>query len=106
METTFGELKDKEVVNVVDGARLGHISDLVLEDKSGKIIGIIVPGSVSLLSVFKKSANSIYIPYTNICKIGEDVILVELFVTSTKVRTLKNSSVYSASNKSEENISS
>lgn len=102
MDATFGELRSKEVINILDGARLGHISDLVLDDKYGKICGLIVPGSTSFLGIFKTKANSIYIPYNQICKIGEDVILVELYISSTKVRTLNNSNVYSQETKTQE----
>lgn len=102
MDATFGELKSKEVINIIDGARLGHVSDLVLDENFGKICGLIVPGNTSAFSFFKKSANSIFIPYNQICKIGEDVILVELFIASTKARTLNNSSVYAS--KTQNNI--
>ena len=44
METSFCELKAKEVVNIVDGKRLGHITDLVFETHCGKILGLVVPG--------------------------------------------------------------
>lgn len=96
MNTTFGELKNKEVINIIDGARLGHVCDIVFDNNYGKVCGLIVPGSVNTFSFFKKSANSIYIPYNQICKIGEDVILVELFISNTKIKTLKNSSVYNS----------
>ena len=108
MDTTLGELKNKEVINILDGARLGHICDLVFDDSYGKDCGFIVPGNAPFLGIFKTKANSIYIPYNQICKIGEDVILVELYMTSNKVRTLKNSNVYSSqsvSDKKQECIS-
>ena len=93
MDTTFSQLKSKEVINVLDGARLGHISDIVLDNNYGKVCGFIVPGTPSFFSFFKSSANSIYIPYNQICKIGEDVILVELYIASTKIKTLKNTNI-------------
>lgn len=79
METTFCELKGKEVINVLDGKRLGRIVDLVLETCSGKILGLVVPAYNKGWNVFK-NCDDIFIPFNNICKIGDDVILVEVFV--------------------------
>lgn len=73
---TFLELKDKEIVNIVDGKRLGRIIDLVFTC-TGYVVGFVAPGNKKLL----KSLNckdSIFIPWNKICKIGDDVILVEL----------------------------
>lgn len=73
----FCKLRQKEVVNCIDGKRLGFICDLVLEECDGKICSIIVPGQ-SKLSFFVKGERDFIIPWRNIRKIGEDVILVEL----------------------------
>ncbi|MEG1499491.1 MAG: YlmC/YmxH family sporulation protein [Clostridia bacterium] len=78
MEITFLDLRCKEVINVVDGKRLGHIVDAVFDLKCGTIIGFLVPGCKSFWSMFKNS-NEIFIPICQICKIGEDAILVELY---------------------------
>ena len=87
METSFCELKAKEVVNIVDGKRLGHITDLVFETNCGKILGLVVPGEKSGWNIFK-SVEDIFIPYQNICKIGYDTILVELY-NQNRINVLK-----------------
>ncbi len=87
METSFCELKAKEVVNIVDGKRLGHITDLVFETHCGKILGLVVPGEKSGWNIFK-SVEDIFIPYQNICKIGYDTILVELY-NQNRINVLK-----------------
>lgn len=78
MECSFLELRCKEVVNVVDGKRLGHITDIVFDLQSAKICGLVLPNSKSFWNVFK-SGQDIFIPFTQICKIGEDTILVEFY---------------------------
>ena len=75
MEISYAELRQKTVVNIVDGKNLGHIIDAIFDDSYGKLLGFVVP---SLRRSFFKSQNDIFIPYQNICKIGSDVILVEL----------------------------
>lgn len=75
METTLSELRRKEVINMTDGRRLGRVVDLVIDIKCGKVCGIIVPGRCG---AFVGKAEELYIPWCDICKIGDDVILVEL----------------------------
>lgn len=75
-EYTFCELREKEVVNTVDGRRLGRIVDMAFSS-NGRIFGIIVPGSKRVMKSLG-SGDSLFIPWRNICRIGTDVILVEL----------------------------
>ena len=78
MEVSFLELRCKEVVNIVDGRRLGHIVDLIFDITNGRILGLVVPGNKNFWNVFK-TENGIFIPYEQVCKVGEDAILVELY---------------------------
>ena len=68
------ELKEKEVINVCDGRKLGYICDLTVDTSTGRIISIIVPGDMKVFS-FKKP-DLISIPWCNIERIGDDTILV------------------------------
>lgn len=77
MESSFCELRSKIVVNLSDGRKLGHIIDIIFEQSSAKILGLVVPSSRSFINLFRPKED-IFIPYHNICKIGEDVILVQL----------------------------
>lgn len=73
----YNKLRQKEVVNVLDGRSLGCICDMELDLANGCICAIIVPGPCGFLKIFG-SNNHYVIPWKNICKIGEDVILVEV----------------------------
>ena len=75
-EYTFQELCAKQVINVAEGRNLGHIFDLSFTC-TGQVCGLIV---VIKRSFFKtiNSADSLFIPWNNIIKIGSDVILVEM----------------------------
>ncbi len=75
MEVSFSELREKSVVNLVDGKRLGHIIDVVIEQCSAKVLGVVVPGIKTTLF---RTREDIFIPYKCIVKIGMDTILVEL----------------------------
>lgn len=80
MESSFLELKSKQVVNTVDGKNLGHITDLVFDVACAKILGFVVPQcGTGFLGLFKGS-KEIFIPYDCVCKIGIDTVLVELYI--------------------------
>ena len=81
METTFLELRCKEVVNVIDGRRLGHVTDVVFSLSTFCVQGIVVPGDKNGWNIFKKGSE-LFIPFKQVIKIGEDMILVEVFGTS------------------------
>lgn len=71
------DFKHKEVVNIVDGKRLGFVQDVTADLESGVITSIIVPGNSKLLNLFAGN-NDIVIPWQAIKCIGEDIILVEI----------------------------
>lgn len=71
------DLASRDVVNTVDGRRLGNIVDVELDLDNGKIVAVVVPGQPKMLGVFGRSDDYV-VPWENIKKIGEDVILVEI----------------------------
>lgn len=77
MEVSFSELRSKIVINLVDGKKLGHITDIIFEQSTAKILGLIVPCTKGFFNFFRPPQD-IFIPYHSICRIGQDTILVEL----------------------------
>ncbi len=80
------DLREKEVVNLVDGRRLGFIYDLEVNLEKGRIDALLVPGPGKFLGLFGKD-NDFIISWKDIVKIGVDVILVELkdvFITEER----------------------
>lgn len=69
----------KEIVNLNDGSRLGLIedADLLVDEDSGKIDSFIVFEN-RLLFFRKKDSNGYKIPWSNIRKIGNDMVIVEI----------------------------
>jgi len=74
MEITFESIKNKEIINIYDGRKLGHASDLTFDRNTGRVLGISIPGERKL---FKKP-EEIFVPIENIKKIGEDVCLIKI----------------------------
>ena len=67
--------KQKEVINLADGRRLGYVQDVEANFETGEITAIIVPGSGKMFSFGQKT--DIVIPWQNIKRIGDDIILVD-----------------------------
>lgn len=77
----LSELGGKEIVNLNDGGRLGIIadSDLVIDEKSGRILALLVPDRRSQIKIFGfNDRNGVEIPWSSIRKIGNDMIIIEL----------------------------
>ena len=72
----LSDLQNKDVVNVLDGKKIGNIIDISI-DKEGVTTGIIVEKHKFLVSMFTNN-NEIEIKWKQIEKIGEDVILVNI----------------------------
>lgn len=70
----LSELQKKDIVNIIDGKKIGNIIDITI-DKDGTLSGLVVEKTVFLLSMFT-SKNEIEIKWNQIEKVGEDVILV------------------------------
>jgi len=70
------DLRQKEVINLSDGARYGFVSDLEINEEDGRILALIIPGPGRVLGVFGRD-QEYRIPWEMINKIGEDIILVD-----------------------------
>lgn len=78
MLVKISDLRMREVVNVVDGKRLGVIKDIDLDMEAGAIRAIVLPGSTGFFGSFMGRNEDYVIPWNRIKKIGMDVILVEV----------------------------
>lgn len=71
----ISELQIKEIVNTLDGKRLGNVEDIEIDLRTGRIESITVANS-KMLSFMNKDED-IVIPWNKIKMIGEDIVLVE-----------------------------
>lgn len=73
----ISEFQTKDVVNILDGKKLGTVCDLEIDLKHGRIDAIVCPGPGKFFGLFA-SGQDVVIPWNHIVKIGTDVILVRL----------------------------
>lgn len=69
----LSSLQEKDVINLIDGKKIGVIIDASV-DKSGRIVEL----SVQKKRFFFFSSSSTLIKWSQIDKIGKDVILVNV----------------------------
>ena len=74
MELSYTYLHTKEVINVVDGRKLGKVCDVVFCYPENRVVGIVAPGGKG----FSFRRNEQFIEMKNIVKIGDDVVLVNV----------------------------
>ncbi|WP_069650172.1 YlmC/YmxH family sporulation protein [Caloranaerobacter ferrireducens] len=79
------DLKEKEVINVRDGSRLGLIYDIEIDLNRGVVEAVYIPGSSRLLSFFGRSDEYV-IKWEDIIKIGKDVILVDYDINRSRIK--------------------
>lgn len=80
------ELRQREVINIIDGKRLGMIKDIDLDLEAGRVKSLIVPGTTVKLFFFFGRDEELIIPWENVVRIGVDVILVESFSCTSPLR--------------------
>ncbi|MDE6442291.1 MAG: PRC-barrel domain-containing protein [Clostridia bacterium] len=73
MEFSFSQLKQKEVINLNDGKNMGKVCDVSVTFPENAFIGITVTGGKG----FRLTRGDMFLPVSNIVKIGEDTILVK-----------------------------
>ena len=71
----LSELQNKDVVDVLTGERIGNIIDIEISKEDGIVKKIILYEKKGLFSTLKNNGE-IKVDFTDIKKIGQDVILV------------------------------
>ena len=70
------ELRQKEIINIKDGGRFGYVSDIEIDDESGCIKTLIIPGPGKILGMFGRE-QEYHVPWDSVKQIGDDLILIE-----------------------------
>ena len=75
--TNIVDLRDKEIINLSNGNRLGFVYDAEIALPEGQVTALIIPGPARFFGLFGREEDLV-IPWAQISKIGADIILVEL----------------------------
>ena len=70
------DLREKEVINVCDGRRLGYVYDVEIESCTGRVISIVVLFDCRMFGFGR--CEELVIPWEKINCFGDDAILVSI----------------------------
>ncbi|GHU55235.1 hypothetical protein FACS1894132_11050 [Clostridia bacterium] len=76
MLCNLSDLRNKEVINVCNGSKLGYVDDIEMDMEKCCIVALIVYGRERFFGFFGKNEDFI-IPVKEIVLIGEDTILIK-----------------------------
>jgi YlmC/YmxH family sporulation protein len=73
----LSELQRKDIINIKDGKKVGKIIDVVFDPSNGYMIKFVIEKAHFVKNLFTTS-EEITIKFTQIKKLGEDVILIDI----------------------------
>lgn len=75
MTCRIADMRQKEVINLHNGMRLGYVDDVEINILEGNLSAIIIGGALKFFGLLGRY-DDIVIPFEKIEKIGDDLILV------------------------------
>ncbi len=79
------DLRNKEVINVNDGTRLGYVCDVEINTDQAKVLSVIIYGRPRVFGLFGKGEDLV-IPWELVQTIGDDTILVRYLPPEPKAK--------------------
>lgn len=76
---SMNKLRDKEVINICDGKRLGYINDVIIDVCTGCVTAIVVLFDLRVFGFGK--CEELTIPWNKIGCFGQDAVLVNVDVS-------------------------
>jgi len=85
---SLGDLRNKEVINIKNGAKLGYVDDVEINTENASVLALIVYGRPRIFGLFGRDEDLI-VKCDDIKLIGEDTILVSFddLTEHTKARS-------------------
>lgn len=76
----FENLKERELININTGEKLGLFGscDLNIDIETGKIISLLIPEGKAFFQLFNNDEKYVEVPWEKIVKIGKDTIMISL----------------------------
>lgn len=76
MISRIGEIKNRDVISVVDGVRIGLVGDIEIDTQTAALMSIVVYGRPRFFGLLGHEEDCV-IPWNSIRTIGEDAVLVD-----------------------------
>ena len=82
MTNKITDLRNREVINIRTGERLGFVCDVMFNIETGQIVSLVVPGPCRFLGILGRYDDFI-VPWECVQRVGDDIILVDSQHVST-----------------------
>ena len=76
MQCRIRDLRNKEVINICDGCRLGFVGDVDVRIPEGQVAAIVVQGPCRFFGLFGRG-EEYYVAWECIQRIGDEIILID-----------------------------
>lgn len=86
MQCTLTQLRNKEVIDVKSGLRLGYVDDIEIDTETERVTALIIFGRSRAMGLMGRDSD-IVIKCSDISLVGEDTILVKDGTSSVSTRS-------------------
>lgn len=95
MVCSLAELRDKEIIDITNGAKLGFVDDIEIDTESATVVALIIYGRPRFFGLFGRDEDMI-VRCSEIEIIGEDTILIrqEELTKHTKTKKFSFENLY------------
>lgn len=76
MISRIGEIRNRDVISVADGVRIGLVGDIEIDTQTAALTSIVVYGRPRFFGLLGHEEDCV-IPWNSIRTIGEDAVLVD-----------------------------
>lgn len=76
MNCRMGDLRNKEVINMKDGSRVGFVSDVEIDTHTAQLTAVVIYGRLRWFGLLGREPDAV-IPWKDITLIGDDTVLVD-----------------------------
>lgn len=85
MKCSIADMRNKEVINLQDGTRLGFVGDVEIDTETAKLMTIIIYGRSRFFGLLGRT-DDMTVPWENVDVIGDETILVNHMVYASAPR--------------------
>lgn len=76
MQCRIAQLRNKEVINVRNGVRIGFIGDVEVDTQTGRLTAVVVYGRLRFFGLLGREPD-IVVSWKDITLLGDDAVLVQ-----------------------------
>ena len=77
MQFRISGLGQREIINLVDGSKLGSVKDAYIDLESGQVLSLVLTGERKYFKMLN-TGSDVIVPWERIKKIGVHTVLVEV----------------------------